>query len=101
VASTVAPSSRASSIECSKAARTPGSMPSPESSSGTPKRRPSSDVAVGVFTGSGNPVEVESHGSLDVMAPNRSAASRTSRVKGPAWSSDDANAIIPYRETAP
>src|ERR671917_585109 len=30
-----------------------------------------------------------------------SAASVTSRVSGPHWSSDDANAIIPKRDTAP
>src|SRR5205809_5457347 len=35
------------------------------------------------------------------MAESRVAASRTSRVKLPTWSSDEAKAINPYRETRP
>ena len=35
------------------------------------------------------------------MTCSSSAASRTSRANGPIWSSDDANAIRPYRETRP
>ena len=46
------------------ASRTPGSMPSPESSSGTPRRTPRRSAAVGRPTGSGSASEVESHGSL-------------------------------------
>jgi hypothetical protein len=52
-------------------------------------------VAVGALTGSGRPSEVESQGSAPAIAPSSSAASVTSRVNGPAWSSEDANAIIP------
>ena len=40
-------------------------------------------------------VAVESHRSLPAMAASSSAASVVSRVNGPAWSSDEANAIIP------
>ena len=76
-------------------ASTPGSIPSPESSSGTPRRTPCRSVRRGSSTGPGSPTEVESHGSLPAIAPNRSAASVTSRVNGPAWSSDEAKAIIP------
>ena len=70
-------------------------MPSPVSSGGTPKRMPSRLSALGSATSSGNSSEVESHGSLPTMWLKSSAASVTSRVSGPAWSSDDANAIIP------
>ena len=70
-------------------------MPSPVSSGGTPKRIPSSRSALGSATSSGKASEVESHGSWPTMCLKRSAASVTSRVSGPAWSSDDAKAIIP------
>ena len=50
---------------------------------------------MGRRTSSGMPVEVESHGSRPTMWRSSSAASVTSRVSGPAWSSDEANAIIP------
>jgi hypothetical protein len=74
---------------------TPGSIPSPESSSGTPRRIPIRFVAVGALTGSGSPSDVLSHRSAPAIAPSSSAASVTSRVNGPAWSSEEANAIIP------
>ena len=35
------------------------------------------------------------------MARSSIAASVTSRVSGPHWSSEEAKAIIPYREIAP
>ena len=70
-------------------------MPPPVSCGGTPKRRPSRRSAVGSSIGSGRPVEVESHPSAPTMWRNSSAASVTSRVSGPAWSSDEAKAIIP------
>ena len=76
-------------------ASTPSSMPSPDSSAGTPSRSPRRSAALGSPTGSGKASEVESHGSSPTMAPNSSAASVTSRVNGPAWSSEDAKAIIP------
>jgi hypothetical protein len=93
--STSAPSSRARSSVASKAASTPGSMPSPVSSSGTPSRTPRRSVRCGRATGSGRPSAVESHGSGPAMARSSSAASVTSRVNGPAWSSEEAKAIIP------
>ena len=58
-------------------------------------RTPSRSVALGNAIPSGSPSEVESFGSRPTMAPSSSAASVTSRVNGPAWSSEEANAIIP------
>ena len=45
--------------------------------------------------------EMESRGSSPAMTPSRSALSVTSFVRGPIWSSDEANATRPYRETRP
>jgi len=39
--------------------------------------------------------EVASHSSCPAMWRSIRAASRTLRVSGPAWSSEDANAIMP------
>ncbi len=78
-----------------KASSTPASMPSPVSSSGTPRRMPRRSVAVGRRTGSRRPIDVESHGSAPAIASSSSAASVTSRVNGPAWSSEEAKAIMP------
>src|SRR5919202_6974210 len=58
---------------------------------------PSRRSALGSLTSSGNSTDVASRSSRPTMWPNSSAASVTSRVSGPAWSSDDANAIIPKR----
>jgi hypothetical protein len=58
-------------------------------------RMPLRSVAEGTPIGSGRPSEVESHGSCPTIAPSSSAASATSRVNGPAWSSEEAKAIIP------
>ena len=77
------------------ASSTPASIPSPVSSSGTPSRMPLRSVASGGLTGSGRPSAVESQRSLPAMAASSSAASVVSRVNGPAWSSEEANAIIP------
>ena len=93
--STVAPSWRAFSSVSLNASITPASMPSPASSSGTPSRMPLRSVAVGRLTGSGRPRLVLSQGSGPTIADSSSAASVTSRVNGPAWSSEDAKAIIP------
>ena len=41
------------------------------------------------------PTEVESQGSRPCSAASSSAASVTSRVSGPHWSSEEAKAIIP------
>ena len=70
-------------------------MPSPVSSGGTPNRTPSRLSALGSSTSSGNASEVESQGSWPTMCLKSSAASVTSRVSGPAWSSEEAKAIIP------
>ena len=43
----------------------------------------------------GRPSAVESQGSLPTSCPISSAASVTSRVSGPHWSSEDAKAIMP------
>ncbi len=52
-------------------------------------------------TSSGRPSDVESQGSCPVICASSSAESATVRVSGPHWSSEDANATIPYREIAP
>src|SRR5439155_7348275 len=44
---------------------------------------------------------VASSGSYPAMAERRVAASRTSRVSVPTWSSDEANAMRPYLEMRP
>src|SRR4051812_26254384 len=44
---------------------------------------------------------VESIGSCPLITLSKIAASRMSLVKGPIWSSDEANATNPYRETRP
>ncbi len=61
----------------------------------TPSRTPSSRTPSGVTIGSGKGSEVASQGSLPTMWANSSAASATLRVNGPAWSRDDAKAIMP------
>jgi hypothetical protein len=58
-------------------------------------------VRDGSSTPASMPTQVESQGSGPAIARSRSAASVTSRVSGPHWSSEDANAIIPQREIAP
>ena len=50
---------------------------------------------MGSSTPPGMPVEVESRRSRPSSSRRRSAASVTSRVSGPHWSSDEAKAIIP------
>ena len=66
-------------------------MPSPASSSGTPRRIPLRSRAVGMRTGSGSPSDVWSHGSAPTIAESsieaalfgqkRTAADGTSAVK--------------------
>ena len=46
-------------------------------------------------------MEVESLGSWPAIACSMSAASSTVRVSGPAWSSEEAKAIMPQREQRP
>ena len=72
-------------------------MPSADSvsSSGTPRRMPSRRSALGRSIVPGKPIDVESRSSWPTICPSSSAASVTSRVSGPAWSSDEAKAIIP------
>ena len=91
----MAPSPSASRSVASNAARTPGSMPSPVSSSGTPSRIPSRRSAVGIRTGSGSPSDVASQWSLPTRCENSSAESATVRVSVPHWSSEEAKAIMP------
>lgn len=45
--------------------------------------------------------EVESLGSCPAIISNKAAASSTVLVIGPAWSSDDAKAMMPHLETLP
>ena len=66
-----------------------------ESSAGTPKRSPFRSSRLGASTPPSIPTEVESQGSRPCIAASSSAASVTSRVSGPHWSSEEAKAIIP------
>ena len=45
--------------------------------------------------------EVASFASNPLIASSSTAQSRTERAIGPAWSSDEANAIVPQREQRP
>src|SRR5204862_236800 len=67
---------------------------------GTPTRSPFRSSASGSSTG-GTSTVVESHSSRPLMIPYSSALSRTVFVTGPTWSSDEANATMPKRETVP
>ena len=58
-------------------------------------------VAAGRSIVPGKPIDVESRSSWPTMWRSRSAASVTSRVRGPAWSRLEAKAIMPKRLTAP
>ena len=76
---------------------TGGSIPpsAPVRSSGTPSLIPLRSSDLGSSISPGKSSEVESWRSRPTMWRNISAASVTSRVSGPAWSSEEANAIIP------
>ena len=77
-------------------------MPSPESSSMMPTRRPATPSQIVARTGDGAwGIDVESSGSWPASTSYSSAASATLRARGPIWSSELANAISPYRLTAP
>ena len=89
------PSSSIRSRVASKTARTPASIESSPSSAGTPKRSPFRSSRLGASTPPSIPTEVESQGSRPCIAASSSAASVTSRVSGPHWSSEEAKAIIP------
>ena len=60
-----------------------------------------SPVSIASKSGTGRSAEVLSAGSCPAMVPSMIAASRTVRVIGPAWSSDEAKATIPQREQRP
>jgi hypothetical protein len=90
-----APSASARARLALKASSTPASMPSPVSSSGTPSTIPLRRSALGTAIGSGNWSEVASQLSRPTMWESISAASATVRVSGPAWSSEEAKAIMP------
>ena len=79
----------------SKTSLTPASKESRASSEGTPKRRPERSSRLGARMPPAIPTEVESHSSRPCSAASSSAASVTSRVSGPHWSSEEAKAIIP------
>ena len=89
------PSSSIRFSVASKAARTPGSIAPSASSAGTAKRRPFRSSPRGARIPPSIPTEVESQGSPPCIAASSSAASVTSRVSGPHWSSEEAKAIIP------
>jgi hypothetical protein len=65
-------------------------------SRGTPTRIPRmSPVSAAVASGTGASREVESSGSCPAMTFSRIAASVTSRVSTPTWSSEEAKAMRP------
>ena len=107
--STVAPAASSAATASRIRASTPGSMPLTKYSRGRPRRRPRSvDAASSSLAGSrssssgtGSGDEVESRSSRPATACNRTAASRASRANGPIWSSELANATMPYRLTRP
>src|SRR3954453_13853252 len=70
-------------------------MRTPDRSLSAP-RRPAATRA-----GRGWAIDVESSGSCPPITSCSSAASRTVRVTGPAWSRELARATRPYRETPP
>src|SRR5918992_3497247 len=70
-------------------------MRSPDRSPSAPRR------AASTTAGTGSSIEVESIGSYPAITSCSSAVSSTVRAHGPPWSSDDAHAIRPYRETPP
>ena len=94
ICSTAPPSSSILARVAFTCSATPGSSPG-SSMPQTPKRRPSRRSALGSGMPSGMPSEVESHGSRPWRWLSRIAASVTSRVSGPHWSSEEAKAIIP------
>ena len=74
-------------------------MPVPKYSFGTPMRKA---FALLARPGNAYSLLVASCGaSLPQIAPNKSATSSTVRPNGPIWSSEDANATSPKRDTAP
>jgi hypothetical protein len=83
------------------ASRTSGSIPAPVTiSSINPIRKPltsSPESSDGREPG----IDVESSGSWPQIVSNANAASSTDAANGPIWSSDDANATSPYRDTSP
>ena len=84
-------------------------MPATKYSRGRPKRLPRSHDAASSSeagsasrsSGTGTGAEVESRSSRPEIAWSSAAASRASRPNGPIWSSELANATIPYRLTRP
>ena len=97
VSATSPPSSSIWATVRSKTSLTPDSIPSASeaSSFGTPKLRPFRSSRLGSSTPPSIPTEVESQGSRPSTACSISAASVTSLVSGPHWSSEEAKAIIP------
>src|SRR5581483_5219389 len=69
-------------------------------STGRPIRSPFRSSASGSSTG-GTSTVVESAGSRPEITRYRTALSRTVFVTGPTWSSDEAKATMPYRDTVP
>jgi hypothetical protein len=96
-----APRSISASTVRTSAARMSSSIAS-KYSCGSPMRSPrTSPVSPSLYGGTGASSEVESRASNPAMVCSTRAASATVRVSGPTWSSDDANATTPQRETRP
>src|SRR5262245_18892468 len=102
MSTSVAPRSRSTPRAASNARRTVSSTPSETKALGTPTRTPAIvPESADVKSGTGSVEDVESIGSLPGRTESASAASPTVRVNGPIWSSDEANARSPYRDTRP
>ena len=78
----------------------PARCPAPAGRSGTPMRTPRRSLGVRDPRPARAAAPTSSRsGSCPAITWSASAASRTVRANGPIWSSDDANAIRPYRDT--
>src|SRR6202008_1444625 len=58
-------------------------------------------LAAAITAGTSASTDVESFGSCPAITWCKRAVSSTVRAHGPPWSSDDAQAISPYRDTVP
>ncbi len=80
----------------STALRTPGSTPSPKYSFGTPMRRPFiSQRRSSAYSSLGRSTLVESRGSNPAITSSINARSAALFAIGPAWSSEEAKAMMP------
>ena len=102
MSTTLAPASASISLPRVHRSSISWGMPSMWYSRGMPIVWPRmSPVSAASKSGTGRSTEVESLGSCEHIACSMIAASCTVLVIGPAWSSDEAKAMIPQREQRP